>query len=143
MSRTIQRYQQEFGLAIARELQRNQERSRRGRTPLEPSLGQNEARSLADASAKSNQAQLNAEYNGRNDAQWRADNSYYAGVNYSNQVNANANAYTNQQVGSHGVPYAAEMMWIGSNPVPAGWINTGRTVQLERANSRIVIRKVV
>ena len=64
MSRTIQRYQIEFGLAIARELQRNQERRRRGKTPLQPSLdnkgNQVQSAAASDATTRRTRRRRNA-----------------------------------------------------------------------------------
>ena len=147
MSKLVQRYQSEFGMAIIKELQRNQERSRRGSTPLQPSLGQTEARAASDATAKANQAQANAQYNAANDAAWRADNAYQASVQHTNNTGAAANAYTNQQVGAvwpHVVPGGASVLWDMQGAIPSGWSDTGYTVTMQPGNvQRRVIRKVI
>lgn len=135
MSKPVRVYQDELGLALARELQRNQERSRRGRTPLQPSLSNSETntKSYADqtaynnATAYSNQAQNNAQ-------------SYASSQDQS--ILSQAQSYANQQDAIR-MPANVEVMWntAAYGSPPAGWYDTGRTVALDGANQRHVIRK--
>src|SRR5262245_15752462 len=116
MSKPIQFYQDELGLALARELQRNQERSRRGKTPLQPSLNNSasatQAAAASDATTKANAAQTNA------------------------------NAYTDSKLAGGGmVPSGASILWDMSPPIPAGYSDTGYTINLAAGVNRKVIRK--
>lgn len=130
-TKLVQRYQAEFGQAVIKELQRNQERSRRGSTPLNPSLANGVNDAKGHANNVSAQAQANAEYNARNDAQWRADNAYNGSVAHANNVHAAANGYTNQQVGAvqpYMCPPGLRALWPNGSPLPGGWGDTGKTV---------------
>ena len=135
MSRTIQRYQIDFGLAMARELQRNQERSRRGKTPLEPSLtnkgNQVQSAAAADASSKANAAQSTAISSANSTTYGAAANAEQNAKNYAAQLDA----------GMAHVPSGAQILWDAGGGIPSGYTDTGYTINLAAGVNRRVLRK--